>query len=383
MKLAKIHFLAVLLSLAVFKGSFAQTITLTSPPNGNNQKSSVTQWIGLGSVTITYHGPDVHSPQGEDRRGHIWGELVHYGFEDPTFGPSKAAPWRTGSNEITTVTLSHDMLINGKELKAGTYGLFLAVYPDKPWIWIFSRNNLSWGPYYYNENEDVLRVESHPEDHSYVEWLTFGFEDRQANSTQAYLIWEDKKIGFSIELPNATQLYVDRMRLELTSFAGFYPQNWIRNAKFCLNNKLNLEEALQWVDNSMDKVRFNGTGENFDALKTKSLILRELGREDESKKIIDYAIHHPTASVLDIHGYGRELLENGRLEEAMKIFKYNKERNGAEKFVTSVGLARGYTALGNKKEAIRNWELAIKNIPEDEKANVDLYKKELAKLLEG
>src|SRR3954464_6399352 len=89
--------------------SFGQTITLTSPPNGNNQESSVTQNIGLVSVTITYHGPDVHGPNGEDRKGHIWGELVHYGLKDPdNYGTSLASPWRAGSNEITKVTVSHD-----------------------------------------------------------------------------------------------------------------------------------------------------------------------------------------------------------------------------------------------------------------------------------
>lgn len=106
--------------------TMAQTITLTAPPNGNNQKSSVTQWIGLASVTITYRGPDVHGPTGEDRKGHVWGELVHYGLKDLEYGTSVASPRRAGANEITSITFSHDVKINGKEIKAGTYGLFLA-----------------------------------------------------------------------------------------------------------------------------------------------------------------------------------------------------------------------------------------------------------------
>jgi len=47
------------------------------------QKASVTQWIGLTSVTITYNGPDVHNNKGNNRKGYIWGELVPYGFNDP------------------------------------------------------------------------------------------------------------------------------------------------------------------------------------------------------------------------------------------------------------------------------------------------------------
>ena len=47
---------------------------LTQPPNGNNQKAEVSQWIGPVKITIVYHSPRVQR-NGVDRRGHIWGEL--------------------------------------------------------------------------------------------------------------------------------------------------------------------------------------------------------------------------------------------------------------------------------------------------------------------
>ena len=122
--------------------------TLSTPPSGGNQKSKVTQYIGPVEVTIAYSSPDVHGPNGEDRTGKIWGEVVHYGFIDQGFGPSKAAPWRAGANENTTITVSHDVKIEGKDLKAGTYGLFLAVTKEGPYTWIFSKNSSSWGSYF-------------------------------------------------------------------------------------------------------------------------------------------------------------------------------------------------------------------------------------------
>ena len=78
-------------ALAVY-GQFAVSQGITLPPSGDNQKSSVSQWIGLVKVTIDYNSPDVHGPNGEDRKGKIWGEVVHYGFIDQGFGTSKAAP---------------------------------------------------------------------------------------------------------------------------------------------------------------------------------------------------------------------------------------------------------------------------------------------------
>src|SRR5262249_1615268 len=89
------------------------------PPNGDAEKAEVSQWIGLVRVSITYHSPRVHRPADNDRTGHIWGQLVKYGFFDEGFGPSTATPWRAGANESTTISVSHDVKVEGKDLKAG------------------------------------------------------------------------------------------------------------------------------------------------------------------------------------------------------------------------------------------------------------------------
>ena len=46
----------------------------------------------------------------------------------------------------------------------------------------------------------------------------------------------------------------------------------------------------------------------------------------------------------------------------MDYFQLNRKHHPEDKFTTSTsGLARGYTAMGDKKNAIKNWEIAIKN----------------------
>jgi hypothetical protein len=47
------------------------------------------------------------------------------------------------------------------------------------------------------------------------------------------------------------------------------------------------------------------------------------------------------------------------------------------------GMARGYTAIGDTKNAIKNWEIAIKNLPENQKQNLSFYESELKKLKGG
>jgi tetratricopeptide (TPR) repeat protein len=359
----------------------AQTITLTAPPNGNNQKTSVTQWIGLASVTITYRGPDVKGPAGQDRKGHIWGELVHYGLKDLEYGPSVASPWRAGSNEITSVTFSHDVKVNGQDIKAGTYGLLLLLDKDKPWTWIFSKNSTSWGSYYYTPTEDVLRVETTPEECAYTERLTYDFDDRQLQSAVAYLQWENKRIPFKVEVPNGIRLYVDQMKGELTSYAGFNSANWFKAAQFCLSNNINLEEALTWVDNSMNSERFNGQ-KTFTGMQTKAGILTALNRSADADAVMADAMKlNPT--VAEVHQYGRSLLIAGKNEKALEIFKLNRQLHKEDTFTTYVGLARGYAATGNTKEAIKNWQLVLKNLPEEQKANAAAYEQELKKLQAG
>jgi tetratricopeptide (TPR) repeat protein len=369
----------ILLAVFATTFAFAQSV-LTLPPNGDNQKSSVSQWIGPVQVTITYNSPNVHAPNGDDRTGHIWGELVHYGMIDQGFGSSKAAPWRAGANENTTISFSHPVKLEGKDIAAGTYGLFLEVQKDGPWTWIFSKNSGSWGSYFYNPAEDALRVSVNPVDAPYTEFLTYSFDDRNATSTVAFLQWEKKKVPFKIEVPNINDYYIAAVREQLTSWPGFYVDNYRAAAQFCARNKVNLEEALTWADAAMNPN--NGGTEDFNGLSTKAQVLTAMGKGADAAAIMDKAIKLPTASVQNIHQYGRTLLSIGEKDKALTVFQYNAKTHPEEKFTTNVGLARGYTAVGNKKEAIKYWETAIKNIPDNQKANVAVYENELKKVKE-
>jgi tetratricopeptide (TPR) repeat protein len=352
---------------------------LQTPPSGDNQKASVSQWIGLVKVTIDYSSPDVHGPNGEDRTGKIWGELVHYGFIDQGFGTSKAAPWRAGANENTLISFSHDVTLNGKSVKAGQYSLFLDVEKEGNWNWILNKDVSSWGSYFYNPELDVVRIPATPGNADYTEWLTYSFEDRKSNSAVAYLQWENKKIGFRIDVPNVNQLYVASMRETLRGTTiGFAHESYITAAQFCAQNNVELEQGLQWADMAINDPFFGR--ENFVSLSTKAQVLTALKRDAEVESIMGKAIQHPTASIQDIHQYGRALLNAGKTQKAMEVFKLNASKHPEDKFTPNVGLARGYTAMGDKKNAIKYWELAIKNIPENQKQNLSFYEGELKKL---
>ncbi|HZQ71177.1 MAG TPA: DUF2911 domain-containing protein [Terriglobales bacterium] len=374
---------ALLLLLSI-RLTAQESSELSTPPNGDNERAEVSQWIGPVRISIDYHSPRVHNPAANDRTGHIWGELVHYGFIDEGFGPTKGAPWRAGANESTAITFSNDVKVEGKDLKAGTYALFLDVEKTGPWYWIFS-NHLGWGSFQYDPKDDVLRVPVTPQDSPFTEFLTYGFDDRRPSSAVAYLQWEKKRIPFKIEVPNVNELYVTKMRQELQSWPGFNYQDWQTAAQFCADNKINLEEALTWADKAI-YAPFRGATigrEDFATLQTKAAVLEAMGRQSDADGVMQKALHLPGTGAAEVYIYGMGLLRAGKNAKAMEIFTFNQQQHPQEKFWTSLGLARGFTALGDKKNAIANWEIVLQNVPPNMSGRTPGFEAALKKLKES
>ncbi len=352
--------LAILLLTAL-----SATAQLTMPPDGDNQRASVSQSIGLVKITIDYNSPKVHNPHtGEDRRGKIWGKLVPYGLVDLGFGTCKECPWRAGANENTVFTVSHDVKIEGKPLPAGSYGLHM-IPGENEWTIIFSKNNKSWGSFFYNPAEDALRVTAKPSKSDYHEWLTYEFPERNTDRAVAALKWEELQVPFTISVDNINDLYLAQMRSDLRGAAGFDYKNWLAAARFALKNK-DLKEGLEWAKVAASP-RFPGET-NYDTLTTLADLQQANGLEAEAKKTRDAALNHPTASAVALHMYGRQLLSDGRKEEAMAAWTLNAKRHPNE-WPVNVGLARGNSALGHYKEALKYAKLALAQAPDDTNKN--------------
>ena len=349
-----------LVSIMFLAGPLLAQGPVTSPPSGGNQKASVTQHMGIVSVTIDYSSPDVTGANGQSREGQIWGQLVPYGMNPLGFGTAKESPWRAGANENTVITFSHDVTIEGQPLPAGTYGLHMIADPEE-WTIIFSNNSTAWGSFFYEPADDALRVKVTPQENQFTEWLTYDFEDRQLGGATAVLKWENLKVPFKIAC-DINEIYLAKIRQELESTQGFSWQGWQSAALFCIQNNVNLEEALTWADQAIT-APFGIGVENFFTLDTKAQVLELLERNEEAQEIMKKALDHPTTSMTQIHFYGRRLINQGKNQKAMEVFELNRKRNPDDNFTTLVGLARGYQAIGEKQKAIENFRLAAENAP--------------------
>jgi hypothetical protein len=351
---------AFALALAAALPAAAQSVTL--PPSGDNQKASVTQQVGLVKVTVDYSSPDVHAPDGTDRRGKIWGGLVGYGWQEEGFGTcGKQCPWRGGANENTVFTTSHDIQVEGQPLAAGRYGLHF-VPGEKEWIAIFSKNSTSWGHYTYSESEDALRVTVRPEKAPYREWLSYDFTDRQGDKATLALAWEELAVPIRIAVPNATELYAENLRRELRSAPGFTAEGWQQSAQYLVDQKVHLDWAEAWAQNAVS-LPFIGK-ERFDTLKTLAAVQEASGKVAEAKATMAKALAHPTASPTDYYQYARPMIREGKAAEALALFQQAAKRfPGA--WPTDVGIARSYSALGKYKEALKHAKAALAIAPDE------------------
>jgi len=353
------HFLAAAAVALVAIGASAQQITL--PPSGGNERSTVIQQIGPVKVSIDYSSPHVHSPQGVDRRGKVWGTLVPWGMANLGFGTCKECPWRVGANVNTIFTTSHDIQVNGSPLPAGSYALFAIPQQDE-WTWIFSKNHTSWGSFFYDPAEDALRVKAKPEKAEYREVLTFDFTERKDDHATVAMKWEELAVPIEINVPNVADLYVAEIGHELRNSPGFTDASWQQAARYALDHK-HPAEGLKWAEASADDK--SGIGrKNFTNLMTLADAQEANGKTADAAKTRDEAMNHPTTTPFDLHGYARQLMAKGKKEDALKVFELNAKRNPGV-WPVNFGLARGYSAVGRYPEALKYAKLALPQAPDE------------------
>src|SRR6476469_307382 len=257
-----------------------------------SQLAVTKQRIGLTDIKVTYHRPLVNGRK-------IWGGLVPLG-----------EVWRAGANENTTVEVSSDVTVEGQPLPKGTYGLHMIPTADT-WTVIFSKMSTAWGSYSYDQKEDALRVTVKPRPTEMEDALEYEFEDLKPDSATLTLKWE--KLAVPVKIAVSPETTVANLRGQMRGISQYQWQPPMQAAQFCLTHKLNLDEALKWVNLSIQNE------ERFENLTMKSDLLKVMNKPDDAKKTWDQALAKTTTQGL--YSYGRRLQTEKRDAEAMDIFK--------------------------------------------------------------
>src|SRR5205807_2412352 len=110
--------------------------------------------------------------------------------------------------------------------------------------------------------------------------------------------------------------------------------------------------------------------ERFATLTTLARLQSANGRDADAARSVEKAVALPSTKAMDIHFYARQLMTDGKKEDAVKVFKMNAERF-PDQYVVHVGLMRAYAALGEKDRALAEGKVALPKAPtEGEKKNV-------------
>ncbi len=330
--------LALLVSCRFASGQGFAPLNIPQP----SPEASVGQTVGITVIKISYHRPAVNKRK-------VWGDLVPYN-----------EVWRAGANENTTISFSTDVTVSGQKLAAGTYGLHM-LPSEKDWTVIFSNQAAAWGSFSYDQKEDALRITATPQPAEFQERLGYTLDEPTDTSVQATMRWEKVKIAFPIAV-DTPQAVVASLRRELRGLPRFSWQGWNQAAAYCLRNNVNLDEALEWSNQSL------AIAETFTNLRVKAALLEKKGDTKTAEALRAKSL--PLANETELNNYGYQLLGQKKTDEAIEIFKKNVKDHPASWNVYD-SLGEAYATKGDKKPAVENYTKALSMAPESQKKRIN------------
>jgi tetratricopeptide (TPR) repeat protein len=295
-----------------------------------SQRATVSQTIGLTTISVTYDRPGVNSRE-------IWGKLVPYD-----------SVWRAGANENTVLAFSSPVRVGGKELPAGRYGLHM-IPTAEDWTIILSNQADAWGSFSYDQKEDAVRLTAVPVEAPFTENLAYTLDEPGTGSVIVSLRWEKLAVPFPVEV-DYKQVVVDSLRQQLRGLGRFFWQPWMQAAAWCAGNDVNLAEASEWAQNSI------AINENFSNLRVKATLREKLGDKASAASLRSRAFEIATEP--DMNTYGYQLLGEGKVDSAIVVFQKNVKAYPKSWNVYD-SLGEAYAVKGDKKKAREQYNKAL------------------------
>lgn len=111
------------------------------------------------------------------------------------------AVWHPGADSATRVTFSHDVKLEGHDVKAGEYTIWLIPRANTPWTFILNRAAHVFHIPYPGESSDALRVDVTPERGSHMETLAIYFPVVLRDEAVMRIHWGETIVPVRIKAP--------------------------------------------------------------------------------------------------------------------------------------------------------------------------------------
>ncbi len=171
------------LYIAAILATAAFPLTARSQGYPFSQRGSVEQMVAFTDISVVYGRPVA-------RGRALFGALVPWD-----------SVWHPGADSATRVTFTRNVVVEGKDLRAGEYSLWLIPRQSAPWTVIFSRATRVWHRPYPGTSFEVLRVDVTPVEASHMESFAIYFPRVLRDSTEMRLHWGTTAVPVRISAP--------------------------------------------------------------------------------------------------------------------------------------------------------------------------------------
>lgn len=150
-----------------------------------SQRGSVAQSVGFTEISVQYGRPVA--------RGRT------------LFGDSALVKWdriwNPGADSATRISFDRDVQVEGRDVKAGAYTIWLLPRANAPWTLILSRAAHVFHTPYPGEEQDALRVELTPERGAHMETLALYFPVVMRDEAVLRIHWGETIVPVRIKAP--------------------------------------------------------------------------------------------------------------------------------------------------------------------------------------
>lgn len=178
------------LIIALLIGFLACSTTGAAQGFPFSQHGSVGQTVAFTDIVVEYG-----RPVGRGRR---------------LFGDSGVVKWdrvwHPGADSATRITFSHDVLLEGKPVSAGTYSLWLVPREREPWTFVLSRASHVFHSPYPGESHDAFRVNVAAERGAHMETLAIYFPLVLRDEAILRVHWGETVLPVRIKAPYRPKL---------------------------------------------------------------------------------------------------------------------------------------------------------------------------------